>query len=99
MAVFKVDTDILQDTINTYRTAIDDIEKAVKDAEQAIDVLKGSGWKTNASQAFFDKFDSSWKTGINNRVKVVKHLKVCLEDAKKDYDSLCTAASQVGNSL
>lgn len=99
MAVFKVDTDTLQDTINTYRTVIDDIEKAIKDAEQAIGVLKGSGWKTNASQAFFDNFDSSWKTGINNRVKVVKHLKSCLEDAKKDYDNLYTAASQVGNSL
>lgn len=99
MAVFKIDTDILQNTISAYQTAIDDIEGAIKDAEQAINVLKGSGWKTTASQAFFDNFDSNWKTGINNRVKVVKHLKDCLEKAKSDYDSLVTAASQIGNSL
>ena len=99
MATFKIDTDILQDTINTYRTVIEDIEKAIKDAQGAVDVLRSSGWKTNASKAFFDNFDSAWKTNIDNRVKVVKHLKECLSEAKKDYDTLCSAASQLGNSF
>ena len=39
MAKFKVDTDILQDTISTYASAIEDIETAVKDAQEAINVL------------------------------------------------------------
>lgn len=99
MAKFKIDTDVLQDTINTYKTVIEDIEKAIKDAEDAVGVLRSSGWKTNASKAFFENFDSSWKTSIDNRVKVVKHLKECLVEAKKDYDALCSAASQLGNSL
>ena len=40
MAKFKIDTDVLQDTINTYKTVIEDIEKAIKDAEDAVDVLR-----------------------------------------------------------
>lgn len=99
MAKFKVNTDTLQETINAYQTAISDIEQAIKDAEQAIDVLKTSGWKTNASKAFFENFDSSWKTNINNRVKVITHLKECLQDAKNDYEELCSEASRLGNSL
>lgn len=99
MAKFKIDTDILQTTISTYATIIEDIQNAIKDAEQAIDVLKTSGWKTNASKAFFDNFDSSWKKGVNDRVKVVKHLKECLEEAKKDYDGLCSEASKLDSAL
>ncbi len=99
MARFRVNTDTLQDTINAYQTAISNIEKAIKDAEQAIDTLKTSGWKTNASKAFFENFDSIWKTNINNRVKVIKHLKSCLQDAKTDYEGLCSEASLLGNSI
>lgn len=99
MAKFMIDTDVLQDTISIYNTVIEDIEEAIKIAEQAIDVLRSSGWKTNASKAFFENFDSLWKINIDNRVKVVRHLKECLEDVKKDYDALCSAASQLGNAL
>lgn len=99
MAKFRVNTDTLQETIYAYQRAISDIEQATKDAQQAIDILKTSGWKTNASRAFFDNFDGSWKTNINNRIKVVKHLKSCLEDAKVDYEGLYSEASQLGKSI
>ena len=99
MAKFRVNTDTLQETIYAYQTAISDIEQAVKDAQQAIDTLKTSGWTTNASREFFNNFDNSWKTNINNRIKVVKHLKSCLEDAKADYEELYSAASQLGKSI
>ena len=52
MAIFTVNIDTLQQTIIAYQTAIEDIENAIKEAEQAIDVLKGSGWRTNASRSF-----------------------------------------------
>lgn len=99
MAIFAVNIDTLQQTIIAYQTAIEDIENAIKEAEQAIDVLKGSGWRTNASRAFFENFDSAWKTDINNRIKAVKHLKSCLESAKTDYDVLFNEVDQIGNSL
>jgi WXG100 family type VII secretion target len=99
MAKFRVNTDTLQETIDTYQTVISDIEQAIKDAQEAIDVLKNSGWKSNASKAFFENFDSSWKTNVNNRVKVIKHLKSCLQDAKTDYEELCSEASRLGNSI
>lgn len=99
MAKFKVDTDKIQDTITVYQTAIDDINDAIKNAQDAIDVLKSSGWKTNASKAFFDNFDSSWKTNIGNRVKIIEHLKSCLVNAQSEYEVLITEASQLGNSL
>lgn len=99
MAKFRVNTDTLQETIDAYQTIISDIELAIKEAEQAIDVLKTSGWKTAASKEFFENFDSSWKTSINNRVKIIKHLKACLQDAKIDYDELFSEASQLGNSI
>ena len=95
----KVDTDILQDTIVTYRTAISDIENAIKEADRAIIALKESGWKTSASREFFNNFDSNWKKAINDRLKILRHLKECLEDAKNDYDGLFSSASQIGNSL
>ena len=97
MAVFKVNIDTLQETIDVYQTAISDIEQAIKDAEKAIDILKNSGWKSNASAAFFENFDTNWKTSINNRVKIIKHLKECLDDAKNDYGDLHDQALEFKN--
>lgn len=99
MARLKVDTDVMQSTITTYTSAIEDIENAIKDAQNAIDVLRNSGWKTNASKAFFRNFDHSWKNNVNNRVKVMKHLNECLQQAKADYETLYQEASQLGKSI
>lgn len=99
MAKLVINTDVLQNTINTYNQAIVDIERAMKEADAAITSLKASGWKTNASRAFFNNFDNTWKTSMNNRVKVMKHLRDCLLDAKRDYDDICAKASRVGNSF
>ncbi len=99
MAKFKVDTDEISRTISNYETAIEDINSAIKEAEDAIEVLKKSGWKTKASETFFDNFDSSWKSNINKRIQVIKHLKECLVEAKNDYDKLCEEASGLVNTI
>lgn len=99
MAKLKIDIDILQDTLTAYQTAIDDIEGAVGDAEDAVDTLRASSWKSGASDAFFDNFDSTWKKNIEDRIQIIKHLKGCLEEAKKEYDAVYTEATQLGNSL
>ena len=99
MAQFKVDTDVLQTTIQTYSSIIDDIQGAVREAQQAIDLLRSSGWKTNASRAFFDNFDLSWKNSMNDQVKIIKHLRECLLNAKNEYGDLYTEASQLGINL
>ena len=99
MAKLKIDIDILQDTITAYQTAIDDIEGAVGDAEDAVDTLRTASWKSGASDAFFENFDSNWKKNIEDRIQIIKHLKGCLEEAKKEYDAVYTEATQLGNSL
>lgn len=93
----EIDLEIISDP--SYQTAIDDIEGAVGDAEDAVDTLRTSSWKSGASDAFFENFDSNWKKNIENRIQIIKHLKGCLEEAKKEYDAVYTEATQLGNSL
>lgn len=99
MAKFKVDTEVVNATIKTYKKAIEDINKAISDAEKAIEVLKNSGWKTNASKEFFNNFDGTWKVNVEKRIEVLKHLKDCLEDAEVDYNLLYDSASNIGSLL
>lgn len=99
MAKFSVDTEILQDTIDSYQKGIDEMEQAIKIADIAVDLLRSSDWKSDASRAFFDNYDNSWKNGIEDRIKVIKHLRDCLKNAKKDYNKLIETVPQLGNKL
>lgn len=99
MSKFRVDTDVLTDTINTYKIIADDINRAIRDAENAVNALKTSGWQSNAGKAFFDNFDYSWKVNMAKRVKVIIHLRQCLENARNEYEQLCSEAARLGNSL
>lgn len=99
MADFKVNIDVLGSTITVYQTAIDDLETAVSDAQDAIDLLKSSGWQSGAGDAFFANFDDEWKDGIEKRILVLKHLKECLDIAETEYSGLVEDAVKIGNAM
>jgi len=95
----KVDTTQMQRTSRDYQKAIDDLEKARTNLEKAILALRSSGWKSAASAAYFKLYDDKWKKSLETHVTTLEHMRDSLDEAKREYDSLCDQAKNLGNSL
>ncbi len=95
----KIDLDKLSNAISSYSTIISDFEQAVKDTEDAIKSLKTSGWKSGASTQYFLTYENTWKKNMNKRIKIIKHLKQCLEKAKKEYQDVYDEMTKLDSAL
>ncbi|HHW47062.1 MAG TPA: WXG100 family type VII secretion target [Clostridiaceae bacterium] len=95
----KIDFDQLNDTIKDYEKSIDEFETLVNTLTASVDALKNSGWKSAASDAFFKTFDETWKKNIEMHIKILIHLKECLNYAKTEYETLYNSIPSIGNSL
>jgi len=95
----RVDTVQMQRTSRDYQKAIDDLEKARTNLDNAIQALRSSGWKSAASEAYFRQYDEKWKKSLETHVTTLGHMRDSLNDAKKEYDSLCDQAKNLASSL
>lgn len=95
----KIDLGKLSSAISSYETIISDFEQAVKDTEDAIKSLKTSGWKSGASTQYFLTYENTWKKNMKKRIKIIKHLKKCLEKAKSEYQDIYDEMTKLDNAL
>lgn len=95
----KIDLGKLSTAISNYESIITDFEEAVKQTEEAIKALKSSGWKSGASTQYFLTYENTWKKNMNKRIKIVKHLKKCLEKAKTEYQSIYDEMTKLDSAL
>jgi len=95
----KVDLDQLNETITAYEKSYNDFESLIQTLSASVEALKNTGWKSAASEAFFLTYDETWKTNMQMHLKIIKHLKECLINAKNEYEALYESIPSIGNSL
>ena len=84
----KVDLDQMSRSINEYQSAINDFKDLKTSLKGTIDTLKNSGWKSGASTAYFETFDTTWEKNISLHITILEHLQTCMTKAKADYEDL-----------
>lgn len=95
----KVDLEQLSETITMYDKSYNDFESLIKTLSASVDALQNTGWKSAASEAFFSTFDETWKKNMEMHLKIIKHLKECLVNAKNEYEALYESIPSIGNTL
>ena len=95
----RVDTSQMQRTSRDYQKAIDDLEKARANLDNAINALRTSGWDSGASKAYFKQYDDKWKKSLEAHVKTLEHMRGSLDEARREYEKLCDQAKTLGSNL
>lgn len=95
----KIDLDVLNAAISQYDEIINEFEQSLKDTEKAINSLKSSGWKSGASTAYFLTYEDTWKKNMQKKLKIIKHLRLCLKKAKTEYTGVYEELQQIDSVL
>ena len=66
--------------LNSYISAVDDIR---------------SGWKSDAGDAFFKKFDDEWKKNFDDYINVINHMSSNMQIAKNKYQAVFDEADKL----
>ena len=84
----KVDFEVLENTIRQYDAAAEDFSSLLTSLEKSIDLLRNSGWNSEASKAYFKSFDDTWKKNMQDHIKSIAFMRDCLKSAESDYGDL-----------
>ena len=99
MENLRIDLTQLQTTIQTYQTSITELRTASQNLDAAINILRNSDWKSGASTQYFAKYDDSWKQNMDRQLKILEHLKDCLDEAKTEYQGLYNQVHTLGQNI
>lgn len=99
MAKLKVNLDVLQRTINTYNTEINNLYNAKNSIQRSLVTLKSSGWNSNASKAWFSLLDDEWIKNIEYQIRVLSRLRDNLIIAKNEYTNVYNEQGTLKNYL
>lgn len=99
MAKLKIDLNQLQQTALDYQESIDEFTVMKKNLLKVIADLKASGWISGASTQYFSTFEDTWTPNMQMHIDILTHLKLCLTQAKTDYDDLYTDIPNLGSDL
>ena len=94
MADLVYDTELIEDTITAYNECVESmttLETSMKDMVE--DVKKA--WKSNAGDAFFEKYNDEWLKGFKQYREVLEHMAENLGAAKKKYEEVTTQAKSL----
>lgn len=99
MAKLKIDLDVLNETIRTYESSIEDFRRVEKNIISALVDLKNSGWDSNAGKTWFSLLDNEWLKNINFQIRTLESLKRDLETAKSEYEKVVERQRSLANYL
>lgn len=95
----SVNFDAMENTIRQYEESADDFKNMLSTLNKSVNVLRDSGWKSGASEAYFSSYDETWKKNMEDHLKIIEFMRDCLRDAVNDYKSLENDINEVYNSL
>lgn len=99
MAQFSIELQQVEQSINDYKKSIDDFTNMANSLVPIINELRTSGWVSNAGNAYFEKYNDSWKKNFDMHIKILTFLKECLIEAKRDYEQLYEQSKQLANDI
>jgi WXG100 family type VII secretion target len=91
----EIDLNKLTHAQTAYTRVATDLNSSIRGLDSALEMLKNSGWSSEASNAFFMHYDSSWKENMNKRVRMLEHVKSCLQKAQSEYTAIYNELNSV----
>ena len=83
-----IDFDTLQDVIDKYVEALQDLNTAVQQIDTAMHTLEATRWKTEASVAYFAQYTDDWRTSVDDHITALSTLLNSLYVAQAEYGKL-----------
>lgn len=94
MAYLKYDTEIIDKTKRTYSEKANDMKSLQKEMESAVNNLRDC-WKSEAGDAFFNKYSDEWVKGITQYQEVLAHMAKNLDNASGEYSKITVEAKKL----
>ncbi len=92
----KFDLENLNNNAEKLDTIIGDLENIQKALQSAMDTLvSDSGWSSDGSSAFSERYESSWTEGINDRKAIMERMRDHLRQAIKEYEPIKEEAEKL----
>lgn len=89
-----LDKDALDKAKTNYSTYAQDMKTLKTKLESAVDDIR-SGWKSDAGDAFFKKFDDEWKKNFDDYINVINHMSCNMQIAKNKYQAVFDEADKL----
>ena len=92
---FKVEMDILENSINTYDNAISLLESNLDTLNSSLSALKGDAWTGKSKEQFMSLRYGEWEKGLKEHISRFKFLNSMLKEAKSNMEDLIKEGEQL----
>jgi len=87
MAYLKYDTEKMQNVKTTYNDCVTSMNDLKSQMQGIVDDVRDA-WKTEAGDAFFEKYDNEWLKGFTQYTEVLSHMAQNLDLASGRYSEV-----------
>lgn len=91
MAYLKYDTEKMESVKTTYNACVADMDAIQSKMQTMVDEVRDA-WKSEAGDAFFDKYDNEWLKGFKQYKEVLQHMAENLDVASGRYSEVTQQA-------
>lgn len=91
MAYLKYDTEKMESVKATYNACVADMDALQTKMQAMVDEVRDA-WKSEAGDAFFDKYDNEWLKGFTQYKEVLQHMAENLDVASGRYSEITQQA-------
>lgn len=90
----KYNTDKMAATKRKYMDCVRDMEHIQSKMKKMVDEVRDA-WKSEAGDAFFDKYDNEWLKGFVQYKEVLSHMAENLDAASSRYSEITRQANKL----
>ena len=90
----KYDTDIMRNTSQKYKECSEIMNEIKEGMQDMADSLRDS-WKSEAGEAFFEKYDDEWLKSFVHYKEVLDHMAENLDYATGQYSSITSMSKNI----
>lgn len=89
-----LDRDALETAKSEYSSYAQQMSDLKDKLVGAVDDIR-DGWKSDAGDAFFTKFDDEWKKNFDDYINVINHMSSNMEIAQNKYQAVFDEADKL----
>lgn len=95
MAYLQYDTDTINNVKTQYVNYVTKMDEIQYNMKKMVDEIR-EAWRSEAGDAFFDKFDNEWLKGFEQYKEVLNHMSDILAVAGERYLEITRLANKLG---
>lgn len=92
--MLKVNEESLKKAKLSYNEQAQRMRELKSKLSRAVDDIK-EGWKSNAGDEFFKKFDNEWEKNITDYIDVIQHMSDNMKIADDKYQKVFDTAEKI----